>query len=61
MKHAVWHFGLGPDDVRSLLQEYGWVEREQVGGQEYLARYIRPTGRDLPVSEIERFVYGEKA
>ncbi|MEU5199350.1 MULTISPECIES: SAM-dependent methyltransferase [Streptomyces] len=61
VKHAVWHFGLGPDDVRSLLQEYGWAEREQVSSQEYLARYIRPTGRDLPVSEIERFVYGEKA
>ncbi|MDX2528245.1 hypothetical protein [Streptomyces europaeiscabiei] len=28
--------------------------------REYLARYVRPTGRDLPVSEIERFVCGEK-
>ncbi|MCX4910552.1 SAM-dependent methyltransferase [Streptomyces sp. NBC_00878] len=60
VKQPMWHFGLDPDDARSLLQEYGWAQREQVGTQEYLARYIRPTGRDLAVSEIERFVYGEK-
>jgi O-methyltransferase involved in polyketide biosynthesis len=60
VKHAMWHFGLDPDDVRSLLQEYDWAEREQVGSREYLARYVRPTGRDLPVSEIERFVCCEK-
>ncbi|PTH90466.1 SAM-dependent methyltransferase [Streptomyces sp. A244] len=60
VKQRMWHFGLDPDDARSLLRGYGWAEREQVGRREYLARYIRPTGRDLPVSEIERFVYGEK-
>ncbi|MDX3584684.1 SAM-dependent methyltransferase [Streptomyces europaeiscabiei] len=60
VEHAMWHFGLAPEDTRSLLQEYGWAEREQVGSREYLARYVRPTGRDLPVSEIERFVSGEK-
>jgi methyltransferase (TIGR00027 family) len=61
VRQPMWHFGLDPDDVRSLLQEYDWAEREQVGSQEYLTRYIRPTGRDLPVSEIERSVYSEKA
>ncbi|WP_217185084.1 hypothetical protein [Streptomyces sp. AC495_CC817] len=60
-KRAIWHFSLDPDNARSLLQEYGWAEREQVGSREYLARYVRPTGRDLPVFEIERFVHGEKA
>jgi O-methyltransferase involved in polyketide biosynthesis len=43
-----------------LLREYGWVEREQVGPAEYVARYLRPAGRDIPVSEIERFVKADK-
>jgi hypothetical protein len=36
--------------------EYGWTEDEQVGAAEYRERYLGPAGRDLPVSEIERFV-----
>jgi methyltransferase (TIGR00027 family) len=58
--HEVWKFGLAPPDVAALLREYGWVEREQVGPAEYVARYLRPAGRDMPVSEIERFVRAEK-
>ncbi len=59
-KYDVWRFGIAPDDVATLLREYGWAEREQVGPAEYAARYLRPTGRDMPVSEIERFVQAEK-
>ncbi len=59
-KHDVWHFGIGPEHVDSLLREYGWAEREQVGTSEYIARYVEPAGRDLPVSEIERFTYAER-
>jgi methyltransferase (TIGR00027 family) len=56
----VWHFALDPSDVDGLLREYGWVEREQVGPAEYTTRYLRPAGRDLTASEIERFVYADK-
>jgi O-methyltransferase involved in polyketide biosynthesis len=59
-RHDVWKFGLAPPDVATLLREYGWVEREQIGPAEYVARYLRPAGRDMPVSEIERFVRAEK-
>lgn len=51
---------LGPMVIAACEQHLPWAEREQVGNREYLARYVRPAGRDLPVSEIERFVYGEK-
>jgi methyltransferase (TIGR00027 family) len=60
VRQRVWHFGLAPDQVAGLLDEYGWVEREQVGAAEYQDRYLRPAGRDLPVSEIERFVFAAK-
>jgi O-methyltransferase involved in polyketide biosynthesis len=60
IKYRIWHWGIEPDDVGDLLREYGWAEREQVGRSEYIARYIKATGRDLPVSEVERFVFAEK-
>lgn len=60
VKYGLWHFGLDPQDVHGVLGEYGWAEREQVGAAEFTERYIRPIGRDLSVSEIERCVYAEK-
>lgn len=60
-RYNVWKFGIAPQNVAALLREYGWADREQVGPAEYQARYLRPAGRDMPVSEIERFVRAEKA
>jgi O-methyltransferase involved in polyketide biosynthesis len=57
---GIWKWGVAPRDVAALLREYGWVEREQAGAAEYASRYLRPAGRDVPVSEIERFVRAEK-
>jgi methyltransferase (TIGR00027 family) len=59
-KYDVWKFGIDPGKVDTLLREYGWVEREQVGPAEYTVRYLEPAGRDLKVSEIERFVQADK-
>ncbi len=33
---------------------------EQVGSAEYRPRYLQPVGREMPVSEMERFVLAEK-
>jgi methyltransferase (TIGR00027 family) len=60
-KERLWHFGLDPHEVNPLLQEYGWVEREQVGAPEYLRRYLEPIGRRLRVTDLERFVLAERA
>jgi methyltransferase (TIGR00027 family) len=59
-KAQLFHFGWEPEEVAPFLAEYGWRELEQVGSQEYMERYMRPSGRNLPVSEIERAVYAEK-
>ncbi len=57
--YRVWHFGIPPAAVGTLLKDYGWVECEQVGS-ELASKYVEPTGRDLPVSEVERISYAEK-
>jgi methyltransferase (TIGR00027 family) len=60
VKKRLWRFGLNPDDVAGFLAEYGWREVEQVGPNEYQARYLQPAGRDTSVSAIERAVYAER-
>jgi methyltransferase (TIGR00027 family) len=56
VKDRVWRFGIEPSNVDNLLQNYGWAAREQVGRAEYCSRYVVPLGRDLSVTDIERFV-----
>jgi O-methyltransferase involved in polyketide biosynthesis len=48
------------EQVASFLSEYGWQEVEQLGSAELTARYIKPSGRAIPVSEIERVVCAVK-
>ena len=56
-EERLWKFGMDPAEVDDLLAEYGWRVIEQPGPAEYRERYLRPAGRDHPVSEIERAVY----
>ncbi|HSD85087.1 MAG TPA: SAM-dependent methyltransferase, partial [Anaerolineae bacterium] len=60
LRRRLWHFGWEPQQVAAFLAEYGWKEVEQVGSQEYTSRYLKPSGRTMPVLEIERAVYAEK-
>jgi methyltransferase (TIGR00027 family) len=60
-KEKLWHFGLAPEEVAGFLREYGWTERDQAGPAEMAARYVAPTGRQLPILAMERCVYAEKA
>jgi methyltransferase (TIGR00027 family) len=60
VKQQLWRFGMVPEQVAAFLAAYGWREVEQMGSQECAARYIRPSGREIPVSEVERSVYAEK-
>jgi methyltransferase (TIGR00027 family) len=60
VKRGLWHFGLHPEEVAGFLDEYGWREGEQVGPDDYAARYLKPAGRDEFASEIERAVYAER-
>lgn len=61
VRRGLWRFGLHPDQVAAFLAEHGWREVEQLGPEEYTARYLVPMGRELPVSPIERCVHAVKA
>lgn len=56
VKRRMWKFGLMPDEVADFLEPYGWAEIEQLGPREFTERYVEPSGRLLPVSEVERTV-----
>ena len=56
----LWQFGLEPGEVGALLQEYGWRELEQAGSAELTERYVKPSGRSLPVMDVERLVHAKK-
>lgn len=60
MRKSIWRFGLNPEDVAGFLDDYGWREVEHLGSAEYQTRYVRPTGRNMPVMAIEQFVYAER-
>ncbi|WP_460722111.1 SAM-dependent methyltransferase [Nocardia heshunensis] len=60
-RQPLWHFGLQPDQVSTLLAEYGWHEVEQAGGPEHTARYLAPIGREIRVPDLERCVSARKS
>lgn len=49
-----WLFGLEPADVADFLQPFHLRLIEDVGNADYQARYLKPLGRSLEVSEMER-------
>lgn len=50
----LWRFGLLPEQTAGFLSEYGWHEYDQAGSAEYSDRYVRPSGRTMDISPIER-------
>jgi O-methyltransferase involved in polyketide biosynthesis len=56
----IWKSGLDPAGVAEFLAGYGWRLAEEAGPQYYLDHYLRPAGRTLDVSGLERTVYAEK-
>ncbi len=60
VRDKTWLFAMDPDAVASLIAPYGWRVVEHVGYEELAERYVRPTGRALASTPIERIVYAEK-
>ncbi|MBN2388730.1 MAG: SAM-dependent methyltransferase [Anaerolineales bacterium] len=56
-RQQLWRFGMDPEAVASSLEAYRLRVLEHVGSQEFQTRYVAPTGRTLPVMEIERSVH----
>jgi methyltransferase (TIGR00027 family) len=60
VKDNIWLFGLDPRNVSDFLDPNGWRVTEHLGCDELAERYVKPTGRRLTSSPIERIVYAEK-
>lgn len=59
-RQQLWRFGLEPDEVAGFLGDYGWRLVEQAGPDEFVQRYVEPTGRKLPASQLEWSAFAEK-
>jgi methyltransferase (TIGR00027 family) len=59
-RRQVWQFGLQTEAVAEFIAEYGWRLVEQAGPDEFVQRYVEPTGRKLPASQLEWSAYAEK-
>lgn len=55
--NAPWVFGLEPAGMQEFLKLFHLALVEDVGSGDYQERYLKPVGRKLVVSEIERIVH----
>ena len=60
VKDKLWIFGMDPEEWPGFLKAYGWQVIEDVGAGELNDRYVKPTGRDLGASSVERIIHAEK-
>jgi methyltransferase (TIGR00027 family) len=54
--NAPWLFGLEPSNIPAFLEPFHLQLIADVGNKEYQAQYLKPLGRSLVVSEVERIV-----
>jgi O-methyltransferase involved in polyketide biosynthesis len=52
-------FGLDPNKLEGYLAERGLKLIEDVGAVEYQERYLKPTGREMNVIDMERAAFAE--
>jgi methyltransferase (TIGR00027 family) len=57
---GVWLFGMDPESVPSFLSSYGWQLKEDLAYSQLAECYVKPTGRTLASTQVERVVYAEK-
>jgi methyltransferase (TIGR00027 family) len=60
VESKLWLFGMTPETCPAFAAHYGWRVVEDIGYDELANRYIRPSGRRLSSTPIERMVYAEK-
>jgi methyltransferase (TIGR00027 family) len=60
VKNKIWLFGMDPEAWPGFLEGYGWKIVEHIGYEELAERYVRPTGRELASTPVERIIYAEK-
>ncbi|WP_026889626.1 SAM-dependent methyltransferase [Clostridium beijerinckii] len=56
----IWLFGMEPETWPNFLKEYGWQVIEDISYEEIAQKYVKPTGRKLASTPVERMIYVEK-
>ncbi|KPU46328.1 leucine carboxyl methyltransferase [Oxobacter pfennigii] len=60
LKDKIWVYGINPDELPSVLEKYGWRLIEDKSSADLADSYIKPTGRTLKTTPIERICVAEK-
>lgn len=60
VEKKIWIFGMEPEAWPNFLKKYGWRVIEDISYEEMAGKYVKPTGRLLAATPIERMVYAEK-
>lgn len=56
-RQSPWIFGLEPANVAAFLKPFHLNLSADVGNKDYQEKYLRPLGRELVVSEMERIAH----
>ena len=54
-----WIFGIDPGELEQYLSARGFALLDHVGASDYQERYLKPLGRHLNITEIERIALAE--
>lgn len=54
-----WNFGINPSEIENFIKQYNLELIEDVGSSYYQENYLKPIGRKLDVSLIERIAYAK--
>ena len=60
LKDKIWQFGFDPTTLDEFLGRFGWKLMKDLGYNELYDRYVKPTGRNCDILQIEQVVYAEK-
>ena len=60
VEEKIWIFGKNPEEWPQFLKEYDYKIIEDVGAEDLEEKYVKPTGRKLKTTSIERIIFAEK-
>jgi methyltransferase (TIGR00027 family) len=60
LKDKIWLFGMDPEAWPDFLGQYGWESVEDADYEKLSGRYVKPTGRELASTPVERLVHARK-
>lgn len=60
VQSKLWLFGMNPETWLDFLKQYGWQVVEDITYEELSKKYVKPTGRELASTPVERIIHAKK-